>query len=87
MVKALHDSYQHAQPPTDRLMSAINALISDTGEIYIVTDALDECPNENGERSELCVTLRDMLEWKKENLHILVVGREENDLFGALKPL
>jgi hypothetical protein len=87
MVKALHDSYQHTQPLTDRLMSAINSSISDTGDIYIVMDALDESTNENEERSELCVTLQDMLEWKKENLHILAVGRQENDLFGALKPL
>jgi hypothetical protein len=68
-------------------MSAINSSISDTGEIYFVMDALDECPKENSERSDLCIILQDMLEWKKPNLHILFVSRKEPDLDEALSPL
>jgi hypothetical protein len=86
-VKTLYESYQHSEPPTDRLMSAIRSSISEAGEVYIVIDALDECPNESGERSELCVTLRNILEWKKQNIHILAVSRRETDLFETLEPL
>jgi hypothetical protein len=52
-----------------------------------VIHALDECPKENGERGELCITLRDIMEWKKRSIHVLIVDREENDLIKALKPL
>jgi hypothetical protein len=44
VVKALYENYQHNQPPTDQLMSAVKSMISDAGEVYILMDALDECP-------------------------------------------
>ena len=73
-MKALYENYQHNQPPTDQLMSAVKSMISDAGEVYILMDALDECPEKNGERSELCPMLQDILEWKKQNVHILAVS-------------
>jgi hypothetical protein len=87
VVKALYENYQHNQPPTDQLMSAFKSTISDAGEVYILMDALDECPEKNGERSELCAMLQDILEWKKQNVHILAVSRKENDLNEMLEPL
>jgi hypothetical protein len=87
VAKALYENYQHNQPPTDQLMPAAKSMQSDAGEVYILMDALDECPEKNGERSELFAMLQDILEWKKQNVHILVVSRKENDLNETLEPL
>ncbi len=54
---------------------------------FLIIDALDECPNNSGEREELCSALAKMKEWSASNLHILVTGRREADLIEPLDPL
>jgi len=51
---------------------------------FVIIDALDECPKEHEERSELCNLLRDMKGWTASNLHVLFTSRREVDLVESL---
>jgi hypothetical protein len=87
-VRVLYDNYQHNQPPTDRLLSAIKSLTGGPRHIFIIIDALDECPNGTTERSDLCAALNEIMGWKTTlNLHVLVTSRRETDLVEGLSPL
>jgi hypothetical protein len=79
-VRVLYDDYLHSQPPTDRLLSAIESMIDNHKNFFIIIDALDECPKENGERSDLCDVSREMKEMAASNWHTLVTSRKEVDL-------
>jgi hypothetical protein len=54
---------------------------------YIIIDALDECPNTEDEKSDLCSILKEMHAWEAAKLHVLVSSRKEADLTGTLLPL
>jgi ankyrin repeat domain-containing protein 50 len=86
-VVILYDNYLHSEPPKDRLLSAIKSMINGHKKTFIVIDALDECPDENGERSDLCNILREIKEWAASNLHVLVTSRRKGDLVESLDPL
>ncbi|RDL42520.1 Uncharacterized protein BP5553_02499 [Venustampulla echinocandica] len=86
-VITLYNSYMQSRPPTDRLLAAIKNMVDGHRTVFIIIDALDECPNDNGERSDLCDVLRQINEWAASNLHVLVTGRREVDLSEALDPL
>jgi len=58
--------------------------------IYIVLDALDECPNTSGIPSprELVLNLlKDLVSLQLPNLHICVTSRPEIDIRTVLEPL
>jgi hypothetical protein len=56
-------------------------------EFFIIIDALDECPDTNGERNDLCNVLGEIKDWLASNLHVLITGRREADLIASLDPL
>lgn len=88
-VRNLYDSYSHTQPPTDQLLSSIRSVIDShrNKNVFIIIDALDECPSEGGERSDLCDSLRAMKEWAASNLHVLVTSRSLIELTNSLDAL
>lgn len=88
-VQTLYESYKFSPPPIDRLLSVIHALIdlSAVGEIFLIIDALDECPNDKAERDNLCDILSQIKGWGLHNLHTLVTSRPEVDLIKSLAPL
>jgi hypothetical protein len=71
-VRALYDSYHHSQPPIDRFLSALKSMIEFHRNTFLIIDALDECPNNSGEREQLCSTIVEIKEWSASNLHILL---------------
>lgn len=83
----LYDKYLHSQPPTDRLLSAIKCMANGHKNTFLIIDALDECPNQNAERSDLCNVLRVIKEWAASNFHVLVTSRRAVDLVESLDPL
>lgn len=85
-LQAFHDEYQHGEPSEKGVMDAIQALITGP-HVFIIIDALDECPNTGEERAELCNILEKMHSWGHESLHILVTSRKEADLTNALQPV
>ncbi len=67
-------------------MNSIRDLITKS-QTYIIVDALDECPNTEDERAELCNILKAMHSWNCERLHTLVTSRKEVDLMESLLPI
>jgi hypothetical protein len=60
------------------------------GPIFIILDALDECPNTFGipsARKQVLNLLKDLVDLQLPNLHICVTSRPEVDIRAALEPL
>ncbi|PNP49005.1 hypothetical protein THARTR1_10256 [Trichoderma harzianum] len=55
--------------------------------IYIIIDALDECPMLNNERKGLLHALRHILKAAPDSLHVLCTSRKEMDIEKAITPL
>ena len=86
-----HD--EGARRPSDETM--INCLtkmvsLSIQGPIYLIVDALDECPNDSGlptPREEVLDLIDNLVGLHLPNLHICVTSRPEIDIQTALEPL
>ena len=60
------------------------------GQIYIVIDALDECPNVSGTpsaREEVLGLIKELVDMKLPNVHICVASRPEIDIRAVLESL
>ena len=58
--------------------------------IYLIVDALDECPNTSGvvtPRERVLNLIEDLVEVDLENLRICVTSRPEADILDSLQPL
>ncbi|KAH9035906.1 hypothetical protein EDB85DRAFT_821210 [Lactarius pseudohatsudake] len=64
--------------------------IPDQRPIYIVLDALDECPNSSGipsPREQVVALVKDLVNLRLPHLHICVTSRPEFDIRATLGPL
>jgi hypothetical protein len=82
------------QQPSDQVMinCLTNIVLSATirHPIYIIVDALDECPNTSGVRSprgRVLSLIKDLVELRLPNLHVCVTSRPEVDIHVRLEPL
>ena len=60
------------------------------GEIFIIVDALDECPNLSGTpsaREEILDLIEELVDLKLPNVHLCVTSRPEIDIRTVLDPL
>jgi len=60
------------------------------GEIYLVIDAIDECPNSSGfptPREQVLVILRQLIDLKFLHVHFCITSRPEIDIRDVLEPL
>ena len=58
--------------------------------IYLVMDALDECPNNSGmpsAREQVLALVKDLVDLHLPNLHVCVTSRPEIDIRATLEPL
>jgi hypothetical protein len=58
--------------------------------IYIIVDAVDECPNLSGTpsaREEVLGQIEELVELKLQNVHLCVASRPEIDIRVVLDPL
>jgi hypothetical protein len=58
--------------------------------IYLILDALDECPNGSGTpsaREEVLALVKDLVELRRPNLRLCITSRPEADIRTALEPL
>ncbi|CAG8137063.1 unnamed protein product [Penicillium salamii] len=72
-----------SQPDSEAVFDVLNDLISGIkGEIYLVFDALDECPEneESKERGSLLSRLEGLIERHSTKIHILATSRPEQDI-------
>ena len=86
-----HDDGAH-QPSTSTMITCLKEMLAlpEQGPVFIILDALDECPNISGipsAREEVLDFLRDLVGLRRPNLHICVTSRPEIDILSALESL
>ena len=86
-----HDDGAH-QPSTSTMIACLKEMLAlpEQGPVFIILDALDECPNTSGipsAREEVLDFLRDIVSLRRPNLHICVTSRPEIDILSALESL
>ena len=79
-------------PTTSALTKCIKDMLSlpGQGQIYIIVDALDECPDISGmpsAREEVLDLVQEIAGLKLPNLHLCVASRPEIDIRKNLEPL
>lgn len=78
---------KNLQPGLEKLEETLQASTQDFKSVYLVIDALDECPRANGERDKLLKCLEKVHKWTLTNLHVLYTSRPEPDIEAELVPL
>ena len=82
-----------ARKPSDEiLIKCLTEMVSLPVQrpIYLIVDALDECPNDSGmptAREEVLDLINDLVGLRLPNLHICVTSRPEIDIKTTLEPL
>jgi hypothetical protein len=82
-----------SQKPSDEaLAKCLTEMVSlpVQGPIYLIVDALDECPNSSGlptSREEVLDLVNNLVGLRLTNLHICVTSRPEIDIQTILEPL
>ena len=80
------------KPDDNALTECIKEMLSLPGQgpIYIIIDALDECPNVSGTpsaREEILELVEELVGLKLPNVHLCVTSRPEVDIRTVLEPL
>jgi len=80
------------EPSIDALLECLKSILALQGQapLYIVVDALDECPNYprlQSQRQEVLEILKDIIDLKRPHLHFCVTSRPEIDIQRAFDPL
>jgi hypothetical protein len=80
------------EPDIDSLKECMNEMLNlpAQGPIYIIVDALDECPNSSGTpsaREEVLELIGELVDLELPNLHLCVASRPEADIRVILDPL
>lgn len=83
----LYDEYRLAEPPLARVVDALQSALVSAGDVFIVLDALDECPLQNDERPLLLSTLSQVIGWRIPGLRVLVTSRDDDDIQRYIKGL
>jgi hypothetical protein len=98
--KALHGTYsKHGdgsqQPSEEALLQCLKDMLTALGQapIYLVVDAVDECPNtpspkEPGApllRQEMLDVVKELVKLRLSNLHICLTSRPEDDIRNAME--
>jgi hypothetical protein len=88
-VRRLWDEHKRrsSDPDIKELMGALDEIIDRLEEVFIVIDALDECPQtaDRPERGRLLVCVRNLLGRHGKNLHLLATSRPEYDIDSELR--
>jgi hypothetical protein len=71
------------QPTQDALEVALQQIVHEFEETFIILDALDECK----EREEFLLLLKNLTSWGGGKLHVLATSRRERDIEEALESL
>jgi hypothetical protein len=94
ILSCLYSSYDNGSrlPDGQALLKCLKDMLSlpEQPAIYLIVDALDECPNTSGvvsPRERVLNLIEDLVELEIENLRICVTSRPEADILDALLPL
>ena len=81
-----------SQPSDEALTRCLKAVLALPGEdpVYLIIDALDECPDSHGipsPRERLLQLVKELVELHIQTVHICVTSRPEIDIREVLEPL
>ena len=77
----------HREPLLSDLVSVFLAVIPLFDAVFVVIDALDECPTKDDERQELLNTIKTIHDQPAMNLHMLVTSRRHYDIEAVIDSL
>ena len=80
------------EPSFDVLLRCLKAMLSLPGQgtLYVVLDALDECPNSSGlptRRQQVLATVKELIDLKLPHLRFCITSRPEIDIREVFDPL
>ena len=80
------------QPSEDALTQCLKDMLNLPGQlpVYIILDALDECPNTSGSpspREKVLDLVQDLVKSQHHNLYLCTTSRPEQDIRDILDPL
>ncbi|KKP01543.1 hypothetical protein THAR02_06365 [Trichoderma harzianum] len=75
------------RPDTETLEAVLIASASEFDNVYIVIDALDECPLLNEQRAKLLKSLRRVLAIAPNKFHFFFTSRREPDIDDKIRPI
>ncbi|PNP58266.1 hypothetical protein THARTR1_01781 [Trichoderma harzianum] len=75
------------RPDTETLEAVLIASASEFANIYVVIDALDECPLLNEQRAKLLKSLRRILAIAPNKFHFFFTSRKEPDIDDKIRPI
>jgi hypothetical protein len=81
----MYESYKTGTPPSPVLLDYLRRLIQRFEHVYILLDALDECPR-NGMREQLLDVLEEVRGWGLGGLHLFISSRDELDIRESINP-
>src|SRR6266850_5802141 len=97
ILSSLHASHERVQeeptqPSDDALAQCLREMLEDPiqGPVFIVVDALDECPNSEGfptPREQALEIVKELVELKLQHLHLCITSHPEIDIRRVLDPL
>jgi hypothetical protein len=82
----LYEDYRHGEPPISKLMTTLKVVLAIPTQVFLVIDALDECPQESSMRGDMLTKLKNIMSWELANLHIIATSRNEPDIEAYLLP-
>ena len=83
---ALYVRYRDTAPPYDALIECLKQIVSRFRDVYLILDALDECPLVSN-REAMLDTLVQLHNSLGNRVHILATSREEIDIKDAIGSL
>ena len=90
----LHSAHQNGshQPTDESLARCLKDMLTTMGQvpIYLIMDALDECPNDSGipsSREMVLKLVKELVELRHPNLRLCITSRPEFDIRTKLDPL
>ena len=94
VLSSVHSSHGNGsrEPSIDTLMDGLKTILALRGQapLYIIVDALDECPNSSGirtQRQEVLEILKELVKLKHPHVYFCVTSRPEIDIQEAFDPL
>ena len=94
ILSELFSAHDHGsqQPSEEALMKCLKDILSlpGQGEMYIVVDALDECPNFSGyptPREQVLTIVQELIDVYPPNVHFCITSRPEVDIRDTLEVL
>jgi hypothetical protein len=94
ILHGVYDTHEKGtrQPSDDALKACLKEMLRLPGQgpIFIILDALDECPDSSGfpsPRDEVLQLVKELVDLRLQELHICATSRPEVDIQAVLEPL